>query len=125
MVVVDHGVFAVADVKLGQWPVVVPTAPKHAGILVESDDWRAFVDRGVVRAVVFSPAEITSVVAHVDGVMVGPLSRLSQEVADPRSRVFEARVDWKRLAQESGVDVFGGQHTLTIVATVRGCAETC
>jgi len=62
LLAIDHGLFSFVDVPHGEWPVVLPTNPKHALFMVPGKESVVSMQNSShVRVLVFSTAPITSV----------------------------------------------------------------
>jgi hypothetical protein len=67
LLAIDHGLFSFVDVPHGEWPVVLPTNPKHALFMVPGKESPVSLQNSShIRVLAFSTVPITTVRVRVN-----------------------------------------------------------
>ncbi|OWF41194.1 Transmembrane protein 62 [Mizuhopecten yessoensis] len=69
---IDHDMISFTDERLGHWPVILVTNPKHAMYMSDEEALDKPANSTHIRILVFSPDEITKADVYIDNMYVGP-----------------------------------------------------
>ncbi|XP_035671997.1 transmembrane protein 62-like isoform X6 [Branchiostoma floridae] len=127
----DHDMLSFVDVKLGEWPVVLVTNPKHAMFATPSHEPLGRIRHSThIRVLAFSPDPIEKVVVWLDGVrfceashVEGPLFTCPWNPADYGTGLHTIAVDvsdrkGRTRHQEHPFSVDGSRANISFVQTV-------
>ncbi|XP_066282072.1 transmembrane protein 62-like isoform X5 [Branchiostoma lanceolatum] len=127
----DHDMLSFVDVKLGEWPVVLVTNPKHAMFATPSHEPLGRIRHSThIRVLAFSPDPIEKVVVWLDGVrfcegshVEGPLFTCPWNPADYGTGLHTIAVDvsdskGRTQRQEHPFSVDGSRTNISFVQTV-------
>lgn len=76
LLAVDHDMISFTDEKIGKWPVVIVTNPKHAMYMSPKEALHRLATSTHIRMLIFSPDEITSADVYIDGNLLGSAKRI-------------------------------------------------
>ncbi|XP_078591298.1 transmembrane protein 62-like isoform X8 [Branchiostoma floridae x Branchiostoma japonicum] len=127
----DHDMLSFVDVKLGEWPVVLVTNPKHAMFATPSHEPLGRIRHSThIRLLAFSPDPIEKVLVWLDGVrfceashVEGPLFTCPWNPADYGTGLHTIAVDvsdrkGRTRRQEHPFSVDGSRANISFVQTV-------
>ncbi|XP_060073255.1 transmembrane protein 62-like [Ylistrum balloti] len=69
---IDHDMISFTDEKIGNWPVILVTNPKHAMYMSDKEALDRPANSTHIRILIFSPDDITTADVYIDGMFVGP-----------------------------------------------------
>ncbi|CAH1262142.1 TMEM62 [Branchiostoma lanceolatum] len=127
----DHDMLSFVDVKLGEWPVVLVTNPKHAMFATPSHEPLGRIRHSThIRVLAFSPDPMEKVIVWLDGVrfcegshVEGPLYICPWNPADYGTGLHTIAVDvsdskGRTRHQEHPFSVDGSRTNISFVQTV-------